>query len=90
MKILKKVSDQVVTGMKIDSKIARPEGLVLESILIPPNCNRIPEKPGVSQWKFGSVSYFLLNRLFCLYVYEEMIDFSDMLMVKIRKYILVH
>ncbi|KAH6558923.1 hypothetical protein KP509_1Z037800 [Ceratopteris richardii] len=54
LKILMNLSDKVVNQLKMDSTISRPEALVFESILIPPNCNRIPETPVIDELKIGS------------------------------------
>eukprot|EP00250_Pteridium_aquilinum_P008153 c17721_g1_i2 orf=287-4810(-) len=54
LRILTSLTDNVVRLLKMDGIVSRPEALVLESLLIPPNCNRIPEKPGADQLRLGS------------------------------------
>lgn len=52
--ILRRIPDRVVKNLGMNSSLARPEALVLECLLIPPNCNRIPETIGLETLRPGS------------------------------------
>ncbi|MCO5554834.1 hypothetical protein L7F22_008369 [Adiantum nelumboides] len=54
LRILTSLSDEVVHELSMNGTISRPESLILEALLIPPNCNRIPETAGTDQLRFGS------------------------------------
>ncbi|KAI5070355.1 hypothetical protein GOP47_0014698 [Adiantum capillus-veneris] len=54
LRILTSLSDEVVQEFKMNGTVSRPESLILEALLIPPNCNRIPETAGTDNLRFGS------------------------------------